>query len=207
MALLLGECAIDLVLQQRGQFDAQREQGRRRQIARSRQVDRHDRLDAAGTRGEDDDPVGERDRLVDMMGDEQHRGLADIPDVEQKALHFDARLDVERGEGFVHQQHFGLHGEGARDGDALAHAAGELVGAPLERIGKADPPQHLTRRLLAFLGRHAAHRKAEADVLPDIQPWEQRCLLEDQAALGRRSGDGFAVRADRARGRLLRARR
>ena len=179
------------------------EQGRRRQIPRSRQIDRHDRLDAAGARGEYDDPVGERDGLVDMMGDEQHRGLADIPDVEQKALHLDAGLDVESGEGFVHQQDFRLHREGARDGDALAHAAGKLVGALFERIGKADPSQHLTRRLLALLGRHAAHGKTEADVLPDIQPGEQRCLLEDQAALWRRSGDGFAVRADRARGRLF----
>jgi hypothetical protein len=49
-ALLLGERAINLVAQQRGQFDAQREQGRRHQIPRSRQIDRHDCLDAARAR-------------------------------------------------------------------------------------------------------------------------------------------------------------
>ena len=136
----------------------------------------------------------------------RHRGLADFPDVEQKALHLDARLDVERGEGLVHQQDLRLHRERARDGDALAHAARELVGALLERFGKADPRQNLTRRLLALLGRHAAHGKAEADVLPNVQPGKERGLLEDQAALGRRSDDSLAMRVNCPRGWLLETR-
>ena len=42
-------------------------------------------------------------------------------------LHDDAGLRVERAEGLVHQQHLGLEHIGARDRDALLHAARELV--------------------------------------------------------------------------------
>src|SRR5258707_4619752 len=71
-SLLLGEGAIDLVAQQFGEMEAQRLAFPREQVAWAWQVDGNDRLDAAGPGGEDDDTIGERHRLVDMMGDEQH---------------------------------------------------------------------------------------------------------------------------------------
>ena len=47
---LLGEGAVDFVLQQGGQMAAQRLGLRGEQVARARQVDRHDGLDASGPR-------------------------------------------------------------------------------------------------------------------------------------------------------------
>lgn len=43
--------------------------------------------------------------------------------------------DVEGGDGFVGEDEFGLRGEGAGDGDALALAAGELVGVFFHAAG------------------------------------------------------------------------
>src|SRR4051812_39515377 len=58
---LFGKGAIDLAAQFLGQLAAQRLGFRGEGVARPRQVDRDDRLDAAGTGGEDDDAIGQRD--------------------------------------------------------------------------------------------------------------------------------------------------
>src|SRR5262249_8571718 len=55
-------------------------------IARPSQVDLDVGLDAAGTRREDDHAVGEIDRLVDVVGDEQHRLARRIPNLLQLLL-------------------------------------------------------------------------------------------------------------------------
>src|SRR5438445_649510 len=69
---------------------------------RPRQLHRHEIADLAGARGHDDDPIGEEDRLVDVVRDEEHRRLHLAPDAEQKLLHRQPRLSVERAEGLVH---------------------------------------------------------------------------------------------------------
>ena len=79
------------------------------------------------------DPVGEQHRFVEIVGDEQDRLLGAGMDVEQFALQAFARLRVERAERLVHQQHFRIDRERARNADALLHAAGELIGPPLRR--------------------------------------------------------------------------
>ena len=48
-------------------------------------------------------------------------------EADELLLHHDAGLRVERAEGLVHQQHLGIEHIGARDGDALLHAARKLV--------------------------------------------------------------------------------
>ena len=45
---------------------------------------------------------------------------------------------VQRAEGFVHQQQSGAQAQGAGDGDALLHAAGELPGVAGGEVGEAD---------------------------------------------------------------------
>ena len=50
-----------------------------------------------------------------------------LPELQQLLLHLAPRQRVERGEGLVHQQDVGLHRHGARNGDALLHAAGQRV--------------------------------------------------------------------------------
>ena len=74
-------------------------------VARPRQIDREDLLGAARTLGHHHDAVGQVDRLVDLMGDEQHGLLRLLPDAQQLDLHQVAGLRVERRERLVHQQH------------------------------------------------------------------------------------------------------
>ena len=74
----------------------------------------------------------------------------------------DLRLDrnVERGDRLVEHQEARLDGERARDADALALAAGELVRIALERLGAhPDALEQLTIRSL-FLARRARARES-----------------------------------------------
>src|SRR5215204_781512 len=56
--------------------------------------------------GDDDDPGGEIDRLLDRMGDEHHRLSLRRQHVEQEILHIGAGLRVECAERLVHEQKF-----------------------------------------------------------------------------------------------------
>src|SRR5215510_15768601 len=65
------------------------------QRARSLDRDRDDLLHLARPTGEDDDAVGQIDRLVDLVGDKQH-GLAGLgPDPQQLLLHRLTGLRIE----------------------------------------------------------------------------------------------------------------
>ena len=67
---LLGEGAVDFGAQQLGQLPPQLDRLRRERVARPRPVDRNNVFDPPGAGGAHDDPVGERHRFVDVMGDE-----------------------------------------------------------------------------------------------------------------------------------------
>jgi hypothetical protein len=54
-----------------------------------------------------------------------------LPYAQNNVFQFGARLRVYRGERLVHQEKLGVDGEGARNGDALLHATGELAGVVL----------------------------------------------------------------------------
>ena len=83
------------------------------------------------------DLVGAAGHHAEVVRDEQHRHVA-VPlllgeQVEDLGLH----RDVERRGGLVGEQQRGAAGEGDRDGDALAHAARQLVGVLLEAPARA----------------------------------------------------------------------
>src|SRR6185312_11967060 len=84
-------------------------------------------LDARWSRRQQYDAVGQIDRFLDRMRNEQHRLALALPDGQQLVLQEIARLHVERPEGLVHQQHLGLDRQRAGDAHALLHAAGQLV--------------------------------------------------------------------------------
>ena len=113
------------------------------------------------------------------MRDVEDRLAGPLPNEEQLLLHELARLRVESRKGLVHQEHRRVHGEGARDPDTLAHAAGELVrvlrleaGESRERDGVARPRHALARA-------HTQLLQPELDVRLHGSPREQRELLED----------------------------
>src|SRR5919204_6616036 len=63
-------------------------------VTRPRQRDRIARLHAAGAGRQDDHLVGERDRLLEIVRDEQHRVARVRPQLEQLVFHEIARLHV-----------------------------------------------------------------------------------------------------------------
>ena len=110
-----------------------------------------DGLDAAGPRRHHRDAVGEIDRLLHVVGDEDHGLGRALPDAQQLGLHQAARLRVERAERLVHQQDVRIEGERARDRGALLHAAGELRGIAVLEAGEADQLDEVLRALLALV--------------------------------------------------------
>src|SRR5215475_12696441 len=120
---LLGEGALDLILEMCGQFHAKLFAFAREEISRPVHCDRNNRLDAAWPGGENDDAVRQCNRLVDMVCYKEHRCSAASPHIDKEVLHSLAGLHVEGGKRLVHQQHLGLHCQRTRDGDTLAHAA------------------------------------------------------------------------------------
>lgn len=87
----------------------------------------------------DADPVRDVPDHAQVVGDEKEGEVAVLAQVEQQVEDLRLDGDVEGGGGFVQHQQRGPDGEGAGDGDALALAAGELVGvAGEDGRGQAD---------------------------------------------------------------------
>ena len=79
-----------------------------------------------GPRAHHRDLVGEEDRLVDAVGDQQRGRRLLGPDAQQLEVEVLPGHVVERAERLVEQQHRGLERQRARDRDPLPHAAREL---------------------------------------------------------------------------------
>ena len=83
--------------------------------------------------------VGEEHGFFDVVGDKDD-GLRILElDLAQFELQAFPTLRVERAERLVHQQDFGPGGEGAGDGDTLAHAARQFVGDRYRRNRRGRP--------------------------------------------------------------------
>ena len=85
------------------------------------------------------------------MGDEDERDADLALDRLELDLHLLAQLQVEGAERLVEQQHLGPVDEGPGQRDALALAAGELVGLAAAVAGQPDRSERL-RGALAALG-------------------------------------------------------
>ena len=116
-----------------------------RDAARPRHRNLDQFLHFARMGGQHQDAVGEEDRFVQIVGDEDDRDVDLAPDFEEMRLHAAARLRVERAERLVHQENARLIGERAHDGDALLHAAGKLVRIGVGEFLEADELQPLQR--------------------------------------------------------------
>src|SRR6266403_5873505 len=71
------------------------------------------------SRGQHDHAVRERDRLLEVVGDENYRFTVGRPQLEQLVLHQLPGLDVERGKGFVHEDDLGIEDQRLRQRNAL----------------------------------------------------------------------------------------
>ncbi|MNT13424.1 hypothetical protein D3C72_1483940 [compost metagenome] len=131
--------------------------------------------------------VGHFQRLFLVMGDEHAGHVQFIVQAAQPAAQLLAHLGVERAEGFVEQQHLGLHRQRAGQRDALALAAGQLrrvaVGQPVE-LHQLQQRTHLVAdlRFARALGARL-DAQAEGHVLEHAHMLEQRVVLEHKAHL------------------------
>ena len=78
---------------------------------------------------EDEHPVGQRERLVDVVGDEQDRRLVALPELGDEGVHLDPGQRVQRAERLVEQQQVGLADQGAGQRHALRLPAGQRAAA------------------------------------------------------------------------------
>ena len=151
---------------------------------------------AARTRDRDLDDLGELTRgrhhedavrqqhgLVEVMGDEHDRLLHLLVQADQLGLQALARMGVERAERLVHEQQVGIDRERAGQPDALAHAAGELVGPARLGARKADQLEIAPRDPLALRRAHALGLEPELDIGERAAPGQELGVLEHHGAL------------------------
>ena len=158
-------------------------------------VDVVDVRQPAGPRCQDDDAVGEEDRLGDVVRDEDDRLAALLPEPEQQEVHLVARERVERAERLVEQQHLRVLRERAHDRRALLHAARELTRHRVHELGQSGL---LQQRIDArAVDRLPLDLEGELDVLAEVAPGQQVRVLEDHPRLLRpRPVDLRAVEGD-----------
>ncbi len=133
---------------------------------------------------QDGDRVGQRQRLLLVVGDEHRRHALLSQQRVDLLAHAAAQRRVQRGERLVQQQRLRTSGQRAGERHALLLAAGELVRqAPCQR----RDPDHLQQPGDPLAAALAA-REPEADVVLDAQMGEQGAFLghvADAALLGR----------------------
>ena len=144
-----------------------------------RHVDAHDLANAAGPARQDDDAVGKAGRFLEIVGDVDARALLARPDG-QKVLHQElARLGVEGRQRLVEQQHRRAHDQRAGDADALAHAAGELLGIGRREFGETSEGERRRHPLAALGAAEAAVLQRQGHVGRHAAPRQQGEVLED----------------------------
>ncbi len=157
---------------------------------------------------QDGDPVGHRQRLLLVVGDEQGGDPQLLLEAADLLAQRQPHLGVQRGQRLVEQQDARLEGERAGERDALLLAAGHLVRVAAGVLRKADQLQQLLGALGPLGLAGAAHPQTEGDVVGGGQVREQAVGLEHHAGValvrGDR-GDVLAVDQDLARVVLLEA--
>jgi len=91
--------------------------------------------------------------------------VAQLVEVLEERHDLDARLGVQVPGRLVGEDDRGPVHEGARDGDALALAAGQLVRLVVDAVLQADALQDLPGALMALMGRDAGVDEGKLDVL------------------------------------------
>src|SRR3954454_13132577 len=131
-------------------------------LTRARRPDLELGDDAAGARGEQHDPVSQQDRLLDVVGDEQHGPRLARQRIRQPALELRARERVEGAERLVEAQHRPAREQRAQERDALAHPARELGGPRALEAREAEGGERRLRGGPGLRARSARHPQRQA---------------------------------------------
>ena len=133
---------------------------------------------------DDGDAVRDVPHYGQVMGDEEVGDAALFLEVAQQVQHLRADGHIQRGDGLIRDDEFRLHDQGAGNADALALAAGELVG---EAGGKFRQQTHIQQRLTDFFLPLGG-----GQVGPDVH----QALAHDVADLGALVQGGLGVLED-----------
>ena len=132
-----------------------------------------------------DDPIGEDDRLVHVIGDQNTGFLVFVPDRLDLIGKVGTGQRIKGGERLIEEQHLWVHRQGAGHVHALAHSAREFCWTPRCRMAEAYHFDVVVDLCGAFLfGKLREHRvDSERHVSIHREPRHQRVALEDHAAL------------------------
>ena len=134
-----------------------------------------------------DHAIRQQHRLFNIVRDDENgasRHLLTEPELEQFIAQVFRREHIERGEGLIHEQDFGLHHQGAREADALFHAAGKFFRIGALKAIQSDGVENTQCAFMAIEGGHSASFERGFDVVEHGQPWEQSKTLEDDGHAG-----------------------
>ncbi|GAA3114676.1 hypothetical protein GCM10020254_71480 [Streptomyces goshikiensis] len=129
--------------------------------------------------GQYEDPVGERNGLDGVVGDDE-ADAAELGEVDAQGVpHTGPGGLVEGGEGLVQEQQPGPGGEGAGQGDALGLASGELGGLAVGEVADAEPVQPGLGPRAGLGARDPAGAQPVRGVGERAQVREQGAVLRD----------------------------
>ena len=146
--------------------------------------------------------IGEVERLLDVVRDEEDRGRLGGVDLQEQVVHTQPGEGVECAEGLVEQQHAGVPRQSAREGGTLGHSSRHLARALPCRVLEADEVQQLFDAF-ASLTPGRPSRESEFDVLGEGPPRQQPRLLEGDCGALVGVGDGRAAELDPAAARSI----
>src|SRR5260221_8134283 len=159
-------------------------------VARTHQRHRDLGTDDAGIAAENGDAVGDLDRLLDIVRDEEDalgRDTAAHPEVHEVAAQGLGGQHVQRRERLVKQQDVGIDHQGAGKADALPHAARQLLGIGRFEAVETDEIDRGERPLAPLGARDPERLEAELDIAEHGEPGEEREALEDHGDAVRRA--------------------
>ena len=137
------------------------------------EIDLDDLVDPARSWPQKHDPLRQQDRLVDVMGDEDHGHPPLRPHLQKSGPQRFAGHGVEGGEGFVHQQDLGFDRQRAGKADALLHPARQFVRIGIGKFPEPDQTQQRQRPFGPGAARQAPQRQHELDVACHGPPRQQ----------------------------------
>ena len=160
-------------------------------VPRTFQRDIVDLLDPPRRPAEQDDPVRKRDRLHQVVRDEDDRLAGAVPELEQLILEDDPRLGVQRPERLVHQDDVRLVDQGPDQGAPLPHPAREFMGIVVLEAAEAHLGDILRRPFVPLISRHPLKLQGHLDVVAQGAPGQEIVVLGHVSDIGVDRGDGF----------------
>src|SRR5471032_1733980 len=150
--------------------------------------------------------LAESAHVLGIVGDQYHRNVEAALQRIQLGAHAFAQAGIQRRERLVQQQRRRLRRQRARQRHPLPLATGQLMRELVRHMLQFKRQQPIADRLAIYARQRIAPAalQAEGDVLPHVQVWEQRVILEQIGQLPplRRQVDALAAVEQAASGHL-----